>query len=74
MTIDLTFLRRKNLIELKKLKHKEAESHYPVTVLLECQVIDRDIKLIVRWPPRAHEKPIMEHHLSLVAAFLPGTK
>ena len=73
LKLDLTDLKTQKLVKLED-KKSGTKPHYPVTILIHCRVIDRDIKFWVRWPPKKHVRPMFQKTISLVAAFPPGTQ
>lgn len=69
---DFTTLKEKNLIKL--CKPKGGKPHYKITVLIRVEIIDKDISLSMRWPPKRNVKPSGETSFCFVAGFRPGTE
>jgi hypothetical protein len=51
LRMDFAELIEQNKIELTIPENGNGRPHYAVTVLIRAEIIDRDIKFSVRWPP-----------------------
>lgn len=53
--------------------HSKGKQRYEVTVLIDIEVVDRNLKFTVRWPAVDSGDVVNRESFSMVAAFEPGT-
>jgi hypothetical protein len=72
--VDMTFLRRENLIQVvTPAPGEKGKKHYRVEFDLVITVDGRNLRYVAKYPPGGEGKVLEEGQTCIAAAFLPGT-